>query len=412
MVHSRLDTLYGKIAQLAAEPDDYQEARLQKTLLLGACFVFIPVVVPWILVHVAYDEPLAAAISSLYLVLSAVAVIAYLHTRRFDWLLLSQQVLVLFLPFFFQLAMGGFDNASAVVLWSVICPLGTIILSEPQRAVRWMIGYGSLLAVGAILEPYLRASNNLPQTMINLFFVLNLGAVSTIVFILLYYFVREKNRAYGLLDLEREKSERLLLNVLPAEIAPILKEGQPTIADQFKAATILFADVVGFTPLSTMLSPSEMVELLNEIFSHFDSLVEKYNLEKIRTIGDNYMVAAGVPRPREDHLPAIADLALDILDYVNHRISIQERALTFRIGINTGPVIAGVIGRRKFHYDLWGDTVNTASRMESHGLPGKIQITRAVYEALQDRYICEPRGTIVVKGKGEMETWFLTGRRT
>jgi guanylate cyclase len=154
-----------------------------------------------------------------------------------------------------------------------------------------------------------------------------------------------------------------------------------------------------------------MVDLLNEIFSFFDSLVEKYGVEKIRTIGDNYMVAAGVPRPIPDHCRLLAEMALDMLAYLERRPGANGRPVNFRIGLNTGPVVAGVIGRTKFHYDVWGDTVNTASRMESHGEPGKIQITRNVYELLQDEFDCRPRGTILVKGKGEMETWFLVGRK-
>ena len=208
---------------------------------------------------------------------------------------------------------------------------------------------------------------------------------------------------------EQEKSERLLLNVLPKEIAAILKDEDGIIADNFEAVSIMFADVVGFTPLSTKMSPKDMVELLNEIFSYFDSLIEKYELEKIRTIGDNYMVASGVPRPRGDHAHALAGMALEMNSYLHDNSSSKVNGLQFRIGINSGPVVAGIIGRQKFHYDLWGDAVNTASRMESHGVPGKIQVTQMTYELIQDKFICKPRGTIEVKGKGEMDTWFLEG---
>ncbi len=411
MIQLSSSGIVAKITELAADPGDSEEDHLRKSLLLGACFVFIPVVLPWIVVHFAFREALAAAISSFYLIASSLSVAIFLYTRRFNFLLLSQQILILLLPFAFMLALGGFANSSAVILWSVICPLGSLIIAEPRHAPRWLLGYLALLALGSWLQPYLRTVNNLPDALVVMFFALNIGVVSIIIFILLHYFVREKNEAYRLLSLEQGRTEALLLNVLPKEIAPILKDKGGTIADHFESASILFADVVGFTPLSSELTPEEMVELLNEIFSYFDALVDQYGLEKIRTIGDNYMVAAGIPRPRLDHPQVMAQMALDMLDYIDKRPAQKGRRITFRVGINTGSVVAGVIGRSKFHYDVWGDTVNIASRMESHGVAGKIQITQATYELIKGEFVCEPRGTIGVKGKGEMETWFLVGRK-
>jgi len=177
-------------------------------------------------------------------------------------------------------------------------------------------------------------------------------------------------------------------------------------ADHFEGASILFADVVDFTPMSEQMSPTELVDLLNEIFSYFDELVEKYDVEKIKTIGDCYMVASGSARPRPDHAHVLARLALDMREYVTQR-RFGEHIVNLRIGINSGPVVAGVIGRKKFIYDLWGDAVNTASRMESHGSNGTIQITRATYDLIKDEFSCERRGTVYVKGKGEMEAWHI-----
>jgi adenylate cyclase len=256
-----------------------------------------------------------------------------------------------------------------------------------------------------------RLVNNLPPALMLLFFVMNLSVVSAIIFSVLFSFVAQKNRLYDLLHQEQEKSEALLLNVLPEEIAARLKAGSRTIADQFDAVSVLFADLVGFTPLSTQLSPTQMVDLLNDIFMQFDALADKYNVEKIRTIGDAYMVASGVPCPRPDHAQALARMALDMCDYVASHPVYEGHPIDFRIGINSGPAVAGVIGRKKFQYDLWGDTVNTASRMESHGTGGRIQISRDTYNLLKDEFICEPRGTVLVKGKGEMETWYLTGEK-
>ena len=224
--------------------------------------------------------------------------------------------------------------------------------------------------------------------------------------------LRDQEQAYlkRLAD-EQEKSERLLLNILPKAIAERLKQGESTIADSFNDVTVMFADLVGFTKLSASLSPGELVELLNDIFSGFDNLADKYGLEKIKTIGDAYMVVGGLPTPRKDHAEAIADMALDMLDKIAQVPTEDGQPLKIRIGINTGAVEAGVIGSKKFTYDLWGDTVNTANRMESHGIPSAIQVTKETYERLLDKYVFKERGIVDVKGKGPMTTYLLMGRK-
>ncbi|MBE9182567.1 response regulator [Oculatella sp. LEGE 06141] len=227
--------------------------------------------------------------------------------------------------------------------------------------------------------------------------------------------LRDQEQAYlKQLQDEQEKSERLLLNILPKAIAEQLKQGQQTIADNFTEVTVMFADIVNFTELSAKLTPTQLVQLLNQIFSTFDQLVEQHGLEKIKTIGDAYLVVGGLPTPRTDHAEAIAEMALDMQAAIAQvdlsRFNADATPLSMRIGINTGPVGAGVIGTKKFTYDLWGDTVNIASRMESLGLPGQIQVTLETYERLRSKYMFESRGTIDVKGKGEMVTYFLLGK--
>ncbi|PZV16585.1 MAG: diguanylate cyclase [Leptolyngbya sp.] len=210
---------------------------------------------------------------------------------------------------------------------------------------------------------------------------------------------------------QRLNSERLLLNVLPQAIAERLKRGQKVIADSFTEATVLFADLVGFTELSTTISPTELVELLNSVFSKFDQLADHHRLEKIKTIGDAYMAVAGLPLPRADHVRAIADIAIDMQHEIT-KINVPDgRSLSLRIGIHTGPVVAGVIGIRRFTYDLWGDTVNVASRMESQGEPERIQVTEAVYNRLKNGYNFEQRGLVTIKGKGDMTTYWLLGKK-
>ena len=220
----------------------------------------------------------------------------------------------------------------------------------------------------------------------------------------------EAVRSRRALQLEQERSERLLLNVLPAPIAARLKAGEEVIADAFPDVTVLFADLVGFTRHSQRTSPAQVVATLNELFSAFDRLAQRQGLEKIKTIGDAYMVAGGLPDPRVDHAEAIAEMALAIREEVARRTDPSGQPLQVRIGIDTGPVEAGVIGTAKFSYDLWGDTVNTASRMESHGVPGCIQVTERTYQRLRDGYRFQRRGPIQVRGMGEMVTYFLLGR--
>ena len=221
---------------------------------------------------------------------------------------------------------------------------------------------------------------------------------------------RELDREHRLLLAEQERSERLLLNVLPASIAARLKAGEEVIADAFPDVTVLFADLVGFTRRSQRISPAQLVAALNELFSVFDRLAQRHGLEKIKTIGDAYMVAGGLPDPRPDHAQAVAEMALAIRDEVARRTDPSGQPLQVRIGIDTGPVEAGVIGTSKFSYDLWGDTVNTASRMESHGIAGCIQVTTRTYERLRDGYQLQRRGPILVRGMGEMVTYLLSGR--
>ena len=221
------------------------------------------------------------------------------------------------------------------------------------------------------------------------------------------FYLRQDHVKNILLREEQEKVDKLLLNVLPASIAARLKDGDKVIAESFPDVTILFADLVNFTQLSANISPEELVNILNEIFSAFDRLAEKHGLEKIKTIGDAYMVVGGLPIHREDHAQAVADMALDMRREIQRISSLSIVPMKIRIGINTGPVVAGVIGIKKFIYDLWGDTVNVASRMESQGIPDQIHITSETYQVLQHGYLLQERGKIQVKGKGEMQTYLL-----
>ena len=405
MIPKTIRYIIPKIALIGASPDDDDNIRLQKSLLVVSSVPFILAAILWGLLYVIAKEPLAGSIPLSYSLISLLSILNFARTREYQFFRFSQLLLILMLPFLLMVALGGFINGSGVILWSLICPLGAMLFAEPRQAPRWFLAFSLLVVISGFLQPYVRFTNNLSPLLIIFFFVINLIGVGSLVFLMIYYFVGQKN-------LFQEKSETLLLNILPKEIAAILKNESRTIADQYEQASVLFADMVGFTSLSAKVPPVEMVELLNEVFSFFDSLLDKYGVEKIRTIGDSYMVASGVPRGRPDHAQALTSMALDIRDYIATHTFRDGLRLSFRIGINSGSMIAGVIGRRKFVYDVWGDAVNIASRMESHGIGGAVQVTAATYDLIKDEFICEPRGTIDIKGRGEMEVWLVNSKRT
>jgi class 3 adenylate cyclase len=236
------------------------------------------------------------------------------------------------------------------------------------------------------------------------------GAVSDLALLTAVLLLGEAVRGRRALAVEQDRSERLLLNVLPSPIAARLKQGEAVIADRFPEVTVLFVDLVDFTQSSDRSTPERVVQVLDDLFTAFDRLAERHGLEKIKTIGDAYMAVGGLPAPRPDHAEAVAEMALAVREEVPRHLDPSGQPLALRIGIDTGPVVAGVIGTTKFSYDLWGDTVNTASRMESQGVVGCIQVTERTYRRLRDRYRFERRGPIQVKGKGELVTWFLLGR--
>ena len=387
---------------IGVDPADNSETVLQKRLVVLLAVGTLPFTTLWSAIYFAAGAPVAAAIPAAYSIITPINTLVFARTRNLGFYRFTQLLLTLFLPWLLMLNLGGFKESSVVIIWAALCPLVSLLLEDLRETVLWIIGFVALLVVSAFLQPHL-APSGLPEDFVTWFFVLNVGSVIAIVFGLLYYFVGQRN-------FFQERSERLLLNILPREISEALKADRRTIAAHYDNASILFADVVEFTPMAAEMTPLDLVNLLNEVFQCFDDLVENHDLEKIKTIGDCYMVASGVPRPRADHAIALVQLALDMRDAVARR-RFGGRELTFRIGINSGPVVAGVIGRKKFIYDLWGEAVNVASRMESQGHRGAVQITRHTYEQVKGSFDCEARGTIKVKGADQMEIWHVIGRK-
>lgn len=391
-----------RVANIGSDPGDSSDLALRKRLVIGLTLLSAPAGTIWGAVYFAAGARLSGTIPAIYSAVAVANTALFAYTGNFGFYRFSQLLLILMLPWLLMESLGGFAASSAVIIWAALCPLAALLFEDLRRTILWLAGFVALLFVSSLLDPYLAAGSLTPQ-FVNWFFALNIGAVICIAFSMLYYFVGQR-------DFFQERSETLLLNILPKEISDILKTEQRTIAAHYDAASILFADVVEFTPMAATMTPLQLVDLLNEVFQCFDNLVEKYDLEKIKTIGDCYMVAAGVPRTRPDHALALVQLALDMQTEVAER-TFSGRRLGFRMGINSGPVVAGVIGRKKFIYDLWGDAVNVASRMESHGQSGTIQITRGTYDLIKDEFVCEPRGTTRVKGAGELEVWHVLSRR-
>jgi guanylate cyclase len=394
----------------ASDPVDGSDVRLKKTTAIIAALAATSLYLGYALFYFWFNERWAAIACLGMSVLFALGFASYWKVRQFYWHMnywLTMQIVGISTV---HVILGGFLQSGMVIIWLLVPTFLSLFLIKPVISFYWLLAATFAIAMLWILYPYyLRPENNFPPLALAALSTVNITGFGGYAYLILYYFVWQNEILANLVLNEQAKTESLLLNILPKDIAIILKNENRVIADQFENTSILFADVVNFTPMSASMTPTELVELLNEVYSHFDTIVEKYNLEKIKTIGDCYMVAAGVPRRRIDHAIAITQLALDIRDYVSSH-EFGGRQLKFRIGINSGSVVAGVIGRKKFAYDLWGDTVNTASRMESHGSGGFIQVTEDTYNLIKNDFNCESRGKVNVKGKGEISVWYVTDK--
>jgi guanylate cyclase len=355
----------------------------------------------WTILFFAAGLPLLGRILAAYsLVCLLATVLAMTRPRLGPVAIVSLALAGIVSNLLAHLLVGGFAAGIWFLLWVVILPL-SVYLSGARRQGVLVLAVALLAVVAAVvLDPRLDAPPALPEWLL---LIHNGFVLSASVLILFLWGVTVIQQ----LDVARRRADALLLNVLPAPVADRLKHDTSTIADGFDEVTVLFADIVNFTTMSADTDPVDVVNFLNDLFSQFDDLVEARGLEKIKTIGDAYMVAAGLPTPRPDHCEAVVAFGLDMLDVIKRCKAWHGQTVHMRIGVNTGPVVAGVIGRRKFIYDLWGDTVNTASRMESNGLVDVIQVTQVVRDRLAGKYVFEERLPITIKGKGEMVTYVL-----
>jgi guanylate cyclase len=396
-----------RIAAIGYLPDDSRSTRTRKTTLVITTIIGAIVVIPWGLFYISIGLVFTGLIPITYAVLSAFGVAHFGRTKDDRFLRYEQIGLFFLLPVLVHITLGGFVNSSGVVMYAIVGLLGAVSFADAKRGGLWFAGYAAVVIVLIPLDPLLRTwAPDLSTNFIVTLLAANILTVSLLVYLLTLVYVRARLRLADELAEERERSERLLLNVLPASIAARLIDGEKPIADQYDSVAILFADIVDFTPMSENLSPDELVLSLNSIFSEFDEIALAHGVEKIKTIGDAYMVMSGAPDPGKD-VNDLAAVALAIRDAATNQTLGNGGSVSIRLGMDVGPVVAGVIGESRFIYDVYGDTVNTASRMESNGVPNKIQITGRVAEQLDDQFLITERGPIEIKGKGTVTTYFL-----
>ena len=402
MIEGLATRLSGYVALGFASGDDEAE-RLRKaatTLMVTLVVVLAPV---WIGTYVALERPMSAVIPATYSVFSAASVAYLFVTKRGYYFLRSQMVLIFALPVLLMWSLGVFVQGSAVILWALVAPLMALINWGRRAATVWFVAFLAAVIASGFMEKGLSAAiPPLPEGVQSGFFVLNVVAPVATAMAALLHFVRER-------DLASARSESLLLNILPAAIADRLKQHRADVADRYEAASVIFVDIVDFTAFAERTPPERLVELLGRVFATLDELADRHGLGKIKTLGDGYLAVAGVPDPRPDHADATARMALDVAPALTAALRTDWPELHVRVGIASGPLVAGVIGRRRFSYDIWGDTVNTASRMASVAEPGGIRIAPETAALLGANWRLEREGEVEVKGKGSMTTFRLSG---
>lgn len=395
-----------RLILLGVSQQDDEVQRLRKSTTNVIALIVTALAPFWAATYLLLDRPVAAAIPGSYSVLSA-ASLAWLAWRgRLPGFTATQMTLIASLPVALQWTLGGFEQGSMVALWAFAAPLLALVVYGTRAATRWFILFVLSIVVSGLFESSLQdAVDPLQRSVQATFFVLNMAAPLTAVLLTLAYFVRQRDQA-------NERTEDLLLHILPSTIVQRLKGGEAQIADRHEHATVLFADIVGFTAFADSTSPEHIVDLLSRAFVELDDLSARHGLEKIKTLGDGYLAVAGVTSPRPDHADAATAMALEVEPALIRSLGDSWPDIRMRVGLATGPVMAGVIGTNRFSFDVWGDTVNTASRMASLADPGCVQITQETSTAIQGHYKAERRDAVEVKGKGLMTTYVVLGTVT
>ena len=409
---SSIRVLYERIASIGSKPEDSTGTRARNRALTLSAAVGALVIAPWPIFYFAIDIPQAAVIPLFYVAMTMIGAAHFSRTHTATLFRNSQIVMFTILPLLVHIVLGGFVNSSAVVIYALGGAVQALSYVGARKGKWWFALFIGVVLFAALIDG--RVSENpphVPAWAITTFFAVNLIAAGAIAVITLSIYVRSRDVLAAELQRERDRSDELLLNVLPASIADRLKEGETPIADHHDGVAVLFADIVGFTSMSSRLEPDSLVTTLNGVFGAFDAVSAELGLEKIKTIGDAYMVVAGAPLSVADGPERIADAALAMRDAAGAFSIDGEHPVHMRFGIDVGPAVAGVIGMSKFTYDLYGDTVNTASRMESTGSPDEIQVTKRAKDHLATTHTFGPALIIDIKGLGPTETFFLTGRK-
>lgn len=404
-------------------PDDDAETRLKKSLLIFATGLVCLGSMLWLFLYGQMGPQFSATPPLVFQLLLVSNLLFYFHSGNFNFFRYSQLALFLFAPFAVQWSIGNFISASGTSLWGLLAPIGAVLFFGVRESGAWFFAYIFMTALSGFFDYFLADAivpnaTKIPIQTSVFFFALNFAAISSIVYLLLRYAVQEKAKTqanleetHHLLQIEQDRSEKLLLNILPGPIAERLKNDNQAIADGFADVTVMFVDIVNFTKVAEGMSPQQVFSMLNRIFSSFDELAEEFGMEKIKTIGDAYMVAGGLNNEMDNYARSIAELALAMRDLLHRDFMVNDMHLEVRIGIGTGPVVAGVVGKKKFIYDLWGDTVNLASRITSEGVPGMIQVDETTYRRLVENFEFHEPQTIYLKGKGNTVVHRLLGRR-
>lgn len=397
------------VSSIGHGPDDDAATRTRKATAAMTAVITTAVVLPWTVFYWVLGIYVAAAVPTFYMITTLGLLVHLARSKNDTYLRYGQLAMFLVLPVLVHISLGGFANSSAVILFSSVVAIGGVSFAGVRRPGWWFVIYGILVFAMVPLDATVREwAPEVPADVITLFFAVNIVSTAGISFMVILFFVQARNRLTRELEIERQRSDELLRNVLPASIADRLKDGEQPIADRHDEVGVLFADIVDFTPTSEKMTANELVVGLNGVFSAFDSIVLEHGLEKVKTIGDAYMVVAGAPDPTAD----ITDLARCAIAMREAAAASQlgdRRTLAMRFGMDLGPLIAGVIGESRLIYDVYGDTVNTASRMESEGLPGRIQVTERVAGRLSADFVVTERGIVDIKGKGPTRTFFLDG---
>ena len=400
-MRARAGALWHRLISIADEPTDDDDLRLRKHVGVVAGYVIS--VGALLLPGMAQGLPLSWAVALTMSPVSAINLAVLARTKRYDRYVVLLILAVTIFPAFVDLALGGMEGSSGGFVFSFVGPMFAILALGPRRATAWLIVY-LLVLLGLILVDPLVSQAIAPQPygLRLIFYASNFSAPLVIVFFLLRYTETRRLEAQALAD-------ELLTNAIPLSIAKRLKRGE-RIAEAYPNTTVLFADLVGFTPWAGRTDPAQVVSFLDDLFSRFDGLAAASGVEKIKTIGDSYMAVAGAPEARPDHAEAAVGLARGMLDAVAAVRDRAGEALDLRIGLASGSVVGGVIGARRILFDLWGDTVNIASRMESSGVPGRIQVAPSTWELLHGSaaYSFEAREPIEIKGLGTMTTYLIS----